>query len=228
MTIKYYRDLVQGSEEWFATRCGLLTASEMKHIITPAKLEYAKNDKEKSHLYELAAQRFTKYVEPHYVNDDMLRGLGDEIDAKIVYNEKYAPLQDTGFITNDEWGFTLGFSPDGLVGDEGFIEVKSRRQKFQLETIVNGTLPEEHKIQVQTGLLVSRRLWCDFISYCGGMPMLTVRIYPDDIIQKAIVGVATTFHEKMDKVLGLYAEKIADKTARLISTKRKIEQEMHL
>jgi len=70
--ITYYPELIQGSEEWHALRCGLLTASEMKLIITPT-LKVASNEKERAHLYELLAQRITKYVVPTYVSDDMLR-----------------------------------------------------------------------------------------------------------------------------------------------------------
>jgi len=228
VTIKYYNDMVQGSEEWFAARCGLLTASEMKYILTPAKLQYAQNDKEKSHLYELAAQRITKYVEPAYIGDEMLRGHEDELRAKILYNEKYAPLDDCGFITNDKWGFALGFSPDALVRGGGQIECKSRRMKFQTETIVGGILPDEFRIQVQTGLLVSEQPWCDFVTYCGGMPMMTLRVEPDDIIQKAIIAAATLFHEKLDKVIAVYTKRLTEAGARFIPTERVIEKEMFL
>ncbi len=72
--ITYYPDLIQGSDEWKSARCGLLTASEMKLIITPTTLKIASNDKERAHLYELLAQRITRYVEPSYISDDMLRG----------------------------------------------------------------------------------------------------------------------------------------------------------
>lgn len=226
MTIKHYKELIQGSDEWFSARCGLLTASEMKHIITPAKLQYAQNDKERAHVYELAAQRLTKYVEPTYIGDEMLRGQQDEIYARVHYNENYAPLDECGFITNDKWGFTLGFSPDALVRGGGQIECKSRRQKFQVETIVNNVLPDEFKIQVQTGLLVSEEPWCDFITYCGGMPMMTKRIEPDEVIQKAIIEAARIFHEKIEKVIIAYNGRLAEAGARLIPTERVIEQEM--
>lgn len=76
-----YHDLVQGSDEWRAARCGLLTASEMHHIITPT-MKPAKNEKMRAHAYELLAQRLTGYVEPSYISDDMLRGDDDEIDAR--------------------------------------------------------------------------------------------------------------------------------------------------
>ena len=71
--IRIYPDMIQGSDEWFAARCGLLTASEMHLIITPS-LKAASNEKERMHLYELLAQRITRYVEPSYIGDNMLRG----------------------------------------------------------------------------------------------------------------------------------------------------------
>lgn len=175
--IKYHEEIVQGTEEWFAIRCGLLTASEMKLIMTPT-LKPASNEKERCHMYELLAQRITGYVEPSYISDDMLRGHQDEMDAKILYNANYGAVRDIGFVTNDRFGFTLGFSPDGLIGDDGFIECKSRRQKFQVQTIIDGKMPDDYTLQVQTGLLVTELKWCDFISYSGGLPMTTIRIEP--------------------------------------------------
>lgn len=226
MTIKYYTDLVQGSDEWIAARCGILTASEMKLIITPKELKYSSSEKEREHLYELAAQRITRYVEPKYMSDDMLRGTGDEFHAKVIYNEKIAGIQDCGFVTNDKWGFTIGCSPDALQGDEGGVETKSRRQKLQLKTILANEIPEEYKIQVQTCLLVTERPWWDFNSYCGGMHMLTIKIEPDEKVQKAIIEAATMFHEKLEVVLKQYADRLADPTIRLIPTERIIEQDI--
>lgn len=228
--IRYHTDLEQGSDEWLAERCGLLTASEMKLIITPT-LKIASNDKERAHLYELLAQRITKHVEPHYISDDMLRGHEDEIEARILYAERYAPVQTVGFITNDRWGFTIGYSPDGLVGDDGQIECKSRRQKYQIETIVEciaeQTIPADYMIQVQTGLLVSERNWCDFVSYCGGMPMVTIRVYPDAKVQAAIIEAASAFEARLAAKLQVYQAALKS-TARLIPTERKIEQAMYV
>jgi hypothetical protein len=216
MTITYHNEVYQGSAEWLALRCGLLTASEMKLIITAKKLEYAQNEKEKAHLYELAAQRINNYVEPTYIGDDMLRGSDDESYARGTYDENYEPVTTCGFITNDKWGFTLGYSPDGLCGDVGAIEAKSRKQKFQMEVIMTGLIPDEHVIQVQTGLLVSEREWLDYISYCGGMPMKVIRALPDEKVQAAIIKAATIFHEKLDKIIVEYGEKIVG----LIPTER--------
>lgn len=224
--IRYRPLLIQGSEQWLAARCGLLTASEMKYIITPAKLQYASNDKERSHLYELLAQRITNHVEPHYVSDDMLRGQGDEIEARALYAKHYAPVQEMGFITNDKWGFTIGYSPDALVGDDGQIECKGRRQKYQIETIIANAMPAEFMIQVQTGLLVTERKWCDFLSYCGGIHMLTLRVYPDRMVHDAIVEAATTFHEKLEKLLDQYTDRLLNGNGRLIPTERRIIEEI--
>src|ERR1700733_5218345 len=228
MTIQYHTDLIQGSDEWLAARCGLLTASEMKLIVTPT-LKMASNDKERAHLYELLAQRITRYVEPHYIGEDMLRGYDDEIEARNLYAEHYAPVQEMGFITNDKWGFTIGFSPDGLVGDDGFIETKSRRQKYQIETMIGNvagqTIPADYLIEEQTGHLVSERGWCDFISYSGGLPMITLRVYPDPKVQNAIIEAAAAFEERLTQKLARYHEIIASK-ARLLPTKRRVEQEI--
>lgn len=223
-TVKYHPDLVQGSDEWLDARCGLLTASEMKLIITPM-LKAASNDKERAHLYELMAQRITKYVEPHYVGDDMLRGIEDEIEARIQYAKHYAPVAEVGFITNDRWGFTLGYSPDALVGDDGLLECKSRRQKFQVETIASMRMPDDYLMQVQTGLLVAERKWLDFVSYCGGLPMVTIRVYPDAKIQNAIIDAASAFEERLAKKMGEYRAALAS-AARLIPTERRVEQEI--
>ena len=226
--IKYHTNIIQGEDAWFAARCGLLTASEMKLILTPSKLQYASNDKERAHVYELAAQRITQHVEPHYISDDMLRGRDDELDAKRYYCDNYAEVTDVGFITNDKWGFTIGYSPDGLVGDDLQIEVKGRRQRFQIETIVKGEVPDEFMIQIQTGLMVSERAGCEFISFCGGMPMKTIRVESDKRMQDAIEAAAKIFHTKLDSVLKGYAEILDSPTNRLIPTERRIESEMFI
>ena len=227
--IKYHTDLIQGSDEWLAAPCGLLTASEMKLIVTPNTLKIADNDKCRAHLWELLAQRITKHVEPHYISEDMLRGIDDEVFARALYAEKYAPVSDMGFITNDRFGFTIGVSPDGLVCDDGMIEIKSRRQRFQTETIIEnvleGTVPTDFGIQVQTALLVSERKWLDFISYSGGQPMVTIRVYPIVEVQDAIVEAARAFETKLAAKMKRY-EAVLQSDARLIPTERRVVQEM--
>lgn len=223
MTITYHTDIDQGSEAWLNLRRGVLTASEMKNIISPVKLEPVKNP---SHLYELLSQRITKYVEPAYISDDMLRGMEDEIEARNLYHKHYEPVTECGFITNDKWGFTIGYSPDGLTEHNGLIEIKSRRQKFQAETIVTGELPDEYKIQCQTGLLVSERDYLDFISYCGGMPMVTIRVLPDEHMQAKILAASTLFEERLSEMHSKYMHRIEHNGMRLIATERKTDEEL--
>jgi len=230
MSITYFPDLIQGTKEWADARLGLLTASQCKLIITPANLKPSTNDKEKSLMWELLAQRITGYIEPQYWSDDMLRGVEDEIDAVALYGKTYAPVKTVGFITNDKWGFTIGYSPDGLVGDNGLVECKSRNQKHQIRTLVeysaSGLIDPDFMIQCQTGLLVSEREWIDLISYSGGLPMVTIRVFPNTEIQNAIVLAATAFEERLIIAYEKYKAVLAS-DIRMIPTVRKIIQDIY-
>lgn len=233
MTITYHNDLIQGSEEWHAARCGLLTASEFDMIVTPT-LKIADNIKERAHLWELASQRITRYVEPTYISDKMLRGHDDEVRARDLYTKHFAPVEEVGFVTNDRWGFTLGCSPDGLVGKDGGIEAKSRDQKFQVRTIVENvwndrgeTIPPEFVLQVQGEMLVCERKWWDFITYSGGLPMAVIRVYPIDAVQDAIINAAAKYEARISEAISSYHDALAS-PARLIPTERVIEQAMYV
>lgn len=225
MTITYHNDLLQGSDEWHEARRGILTASEMKLILTP-NLKLANNDKTRSHVHEIAAQRITGYTEPSYIGDDMLRGWEDEITARELYSANIQPIVETGFVTNDEWGFTIGYSPDGLIGDDGLWENKSRKQKYQIETIATGEVPQEHVMQLQTGLLVTGRKLIVYNSYSGGLPMCPILVFPDPEIQAAIVTAATAFECQVLAVIEKYHANV--KAAGYLPTERRIEQEMHV
>ena len=227
--IIYYAEMIQGSEAWHSIRCGLPTASEMKLLVTPT-LKVAANEKERAHMWELLAQRLTKHVEPRYISDDMLRGQEDEIEAVALYAKTYEPVERVGFVTNDRWGFTIGYSPDALVGNDGLVECKSRGQKYQIQTIVDyvsaDKIDPDFMIQVQTGLMVSERKWCDLISFCGGLPMATVRVYPDEKIQAAILEAVTAFEERLAIAMRKYGE-VVSSSKRLIPTIRRITEEIY-
>ena len=224
MAITYHPDVDQGSEAWLKLRCGKLTASEMKLIITPT-LKVASNDKTRLHAYELAFQRITGFVEPQYISDAMLRGQEDEIYARAAYEEHYAPVRQTGFVTNDRWGFAIGYSPDGLVGDSGLIECKSRCGKYQVQTFAEYAVPDEFMIQLQTALLVTERQWIDFVSYCGGLPVFVKRVEPDPVIQDAIVAAAVAFEARVAEIIAEYHATLAT-MPKLIPTERREEQEI--
>lgn len=220
--IVIHRGIDQGSIDWFELRRGILTASEMKLIITPT-LKVAANEETRKHVYELLAQRVTGHVEPHFQTYDMERGNFDEEHARAKYSETYAKVEEVGFITNDKLGFIIGCSPDGLVDDDGQIEVKSRLQKLQMQTLIEhvavGSIPPDFLIQVQTSLFVTEREWLDFVSYSGGMLMASVRCYPDPVIHEAIGNAAVNFEARLAEKLEIY-EKLIASDARLVPTER--------
>jgi hypothetical protein len=190
-----YDQLEQGTPEWHAQRRGLVTASVVSRLITPSTLKPASNDESRGLTALLVAERITDWTDPTWLNNDMIRGINDEPLAREKYSEHYAPVTTVGFMVRDDWGFPIGYSPDGLVGDEGLIEVKSRRQKKHLQTILADAAPPENMAQLQAGLLVSGRKWIDYVSYCGGMPMYVKRVLPDRDWHEAIVTAVNSFEE---------------------------------
>ena len=222
---RYHAEVTQGSEAWHEMRRGLLTASEFYLILTAKTRKQASNDKERAHVWELAAQRISGYVEPSYIGDNMLRGWDDELTARALYSKHYAPVTEVGFVTNDRFGFTIGYSPDGLVGDDGLIECKSRKQKFQIETLATMQVPDEHVLQCQVGLLVTGREWLDFVSFSGGLPLAVIRVEPDHDLQATIVDAAAVFECKVRDRMDEYHTSIAT-MPKVIPTERRIEQEM--
>lgn len=197
--------LIQGSPEWLAARCGLVTASTIGQLITAKTVRPANNDTSRGLTTHLVAERITRYVEPNYVSADMERGNWDEPIARDLYTEHYAPVAEVGFMTNVFDGHTLGYSPDGSVGDDGLIEIKSRRQKVQLATILNDEVPLENVAQLQAGLLVSGRAWIDYVSYCGGLPLYVKRVYPDPQWHQTILEALTTFETTAAQMIATYA-----------------------
>ena len=199
---KTYENIEQGSPAWFLLRCGLITASEMKLLTTPTG-KIANNDKSRLHIYELAGQRITKYVEPSYISDDMLRGMQDEINARAMYSEHYSPAHEVGFMIYAREGIKIGGSPDGVVGEDGLLEIKSRMQKHHIKTLAENEVPEEYILQIQTMLLISGRQWLDFISFCAGLPMFVKRVYPDIGLQEKIWEAVCEAEEKIKDAINL-------------------------
>lgn len=208
----------------------LVTDGAIESFTTVAPLSFraSDDDRTKQHIWEIAAQRISGYTEPTYIGDAMLRGKDDEVTARDLYSEKYAPVTEVGFVTNDDLGFTIGYSPDGLVSNDGLIEIKSRIQKYQVQTIVENTPPDEFMLQLQTGLFVTGRKWIDFISYSGGLEMVTMRVLPDERYQTAIRDAAIGFEAKVAAAVQVYRERLEDPAMRLIPTERTVYEEMHI
>lgn len=204
MTLTIIPNLIQGSDEWLEARRGIVTASVVGKLITPKTIRPADNPESRSLTRLLVAERITGWTDPTYISDDMLRGMDDEPLARMKYAEHYAPVKEVGFMVLERDGHKIGYSPDGLVGDDGLIEVKSRRAKIQLATLLDQQVPLENMAQLQCGLLVSGRQWIDYVSYCGGMPMWVKRVEPDGKWFEAITEAVAEFESNAEQMMSAY------------------------
>ena len=209
MTLHIYDELEQGTDEWLAARCGIVTASVVGQLVTGKTLKPAANDYSRAITNLLVAERITGYVVPTPTSAAMERGKLDEPYARAHYSEHHAPATELGFMVRDDWGFRLGYSPDGLVGEDGLIEIKSRDPKKHLATILADEVPAENMAQCQTGLLVSGRDWIDYVSWCGGMPMWTKRVLPDPRWHEAILAALEIFEANATEMTSRYLEAVA-------------------
>lgn len=217
-------DVEQGSEEWNDLRRGMVTASVISRLVTPKTIKPASNPEARAIFALLVAERITGHTDESWVSDDMERGWEDEPRAVEKYSEHYAPVTPMGFMIREEPGWRLGYSPDGLVGSDGLVEVKSRRQKKHLQTVLADEVPVENMPQIQCGLLVSGRAWCDYISYCGGMHMWVKRVEPDPRWFKAIHEAVEQFELAAAVMTATYLKA----TQGLPATERVLELEMSL
>jgi hypothetical protein len=224
MTLTIHNDLIQRSDEWHAARRGLVTASVVGRLITPKTVQPANNPESRGLALLLASERITGWTEPAYVSDDMWTGIDCEPIARDLYSEHFAPVAEAGFMVEDKWGFQIGCSPDGLVGDDGMIEIKSRRPKAQVATILSGVPPSENFAQLQCALLVSGREWLDYVSYAGGMPLWRHRVYPQQEWFDAIVDAVHAIEEKIQDMTRQYAESVVG----LPMTERRLQEEMRI
>ena len=209
MTLTVLNDLIQGSEAWHDARRGLLTASTIGQLITPKTIKPSKSETARAFVAGLVGERIAGFTEPTYTSDDMMRGIEEEPYARDLYAETFAPVTQVGFMIRKTAGIKLGFSPDGLVGDDGLIEIKSRRQKKHVLSVLDDAAPPENMAQIQTGLWVSGRDWCDYISYSGGMKLWVKRVHADQRWQEVITEVASEFEKTAAEMIETYNERTA-------------------
>ena len=213
MTLQTFNDIEQGTDEWHAARRGIITASVIGQLITAKTIKVAANDTSRQLTAHLVAERITGYTEPTFVSADMERGNWDEPIARDIYSEHYSPAVEVGLMVREIDGHRLGYSPDGLVGTDGLIEIKSRRQKKHLATILADEVPLENMAQIQCGLLVSGRAWCDYVSFCGGMPLYTKRVYIDARWYDAIAAAHAQFEDTAAQMIATYTKAVDGRPA---------------
>lgn len=172
----------QRSAEWHAMKLGTISASSANDIDTAPK--------RKTFVFGLLAQILTGKSNPFYVTDAVQRGIDMEQFAKEDYEKlKGTKIEDVGFIFQDEERI-VGCSPDGLVRDEGLIEIKCPNTATHISYIVNGP-PKAYVLQMQFQMYITGRKWCDFVSWDDrvddeNLVMYTKRIYRDNEMISAI------------------------------------------
>ena len=205
MALTIYDQLEQGTDEWLQARAGILTASTIGQLITAKTIRPAMNDRSRGLCQTLIAERITGHVEPVHPNRAMTRGTLLEPEARRIYAEQTGQdVDEVGFARLDTDTYTLGSSPDGLVSDDGGIEIKSPSAKVHVATVLSGSIPDYNRAQVQAFLHVTGREWCDFISYYPGQPLCIIRDHPDERWQKAIQSAAEQFEETARSAVARY------------------------
>ena len=168
-------------------------------------LYVAANDTSRGLTITIAAERITGHVVPTPMTHDMFRGVEEEPLAREVYAEHFGvTVEEIGYMVRDEGGTRIGYSPDGLVGDDGLIEIKSRLPKKHIVTILDDQVPPENMAQIQAGLWVTGRQWCDYVSYCGGMRLWVTRVIPDRAWFAAIEKAAAQFEAAATDIIDRY------------------------
>tara|TARA_R110000751_G_scaffold21418_3_gene61483 strand:+ start:789 stop:1385 length:597 start_codon:yes stop_codon:yes gene_type:complete len=162
----------QGSPKWLASRLGRPSASNFSKLITGAGKPSGSAE---SYINEMIAERLTGKSKPFYTNDHMERGNFLEPEAREAY-EFITDFEvvETGFILDDSGEF--GCSPDGLVCNDGGLEIKCPSDSVHVSYLRSGKVPSKYYQQVQGCMMITGRDWWDFMSYHPEMPHLLVRM----------------------------------------------------
>jgi len=205
LNIKYHYNIEQGTDAWHELRRGIVTASVVSKLITPTG-KIANNETVRQMAYRVAGERITGRNTPSAKHENFDRGHIEEAFARDLYAQHYAPVTQCGFIETDRLGFRMGYSPDGLVGEDGLIEIKSRLAKFQVETFLTGGVPSEYILQCHFALIVSGREWLDFVSYSNGMALYRSRVTLDGVDTEVILEAVSLFEARVMGIIGDYTE----------------------
>lgn len=178
--MKIIKDIEQGSEEWLRLRLGKATASNFDKIITSTGKESATLPK---YALELASELLILDYEEGYKSDDMQRGNDLEQEAREAYEQ--SSFNQVDIVTFIDCG-DYGCSPDGLIANDGSIEIKCPNKTTHTKYLFENRLPVEYVQQVQGVLMISGREWCDFVSYHPNFNdderVFTKRIYRNEIL----------------------------------------------
>lgn len=191
-------DVVQGTEAWLSLRCGIPTTSNFDKIITPKGEPSKQREK---YLWKLAGERITKIPENGYKNTAMEIGIEREAEARGTYELITGKdVTQVGFCMSGEKR-KYGASPDGLIDDDGLIEIKSPLIATHISYLLKGELPSVYIPQVQGQLFVTGRKWCDFMSYYPGIKPFIFRVFPHDWFIEFLQKELFSFCDELERVV---------------------------
>jgi putative phage-type endonuclease len=161
-------EIIQGSSEWFYQRLGKVTASRVADVIAKTKTGYSTS--RDNYMAQLVVERLTFTKQESYTNAAMQWGTDQEPFARAAYEAtKGVMVEEVGFVRHPtiEWA---GASPDGLVGDDGCIEIKCPNTLTMIETMLSQKVPGKYFTQMQFQLACTGRKWCDYVVFDPRMP----------------------------------------------------------
>jgi putative phage-type endonuclease len=175
-------EIVQGSNDWFQIRMGKVTASRVADVIAKTKTGYSAT--RDNYMAQLVVERLTQTKAESYTNAAMQWGTDQEPFARAAYEAAQGVMvEEVGFVPHPtiEWA---GASPDGLVGDDGLVEIKCPNTATMIETLLSQKVPGKYFIQMQFQLACTGRKWCDYVAFDPRMPakaqMFVRRVDRDD------------------------------------------------
>lgn len=185
----------QGTEEWFQARAGIPTASMFATMMAGGK-----GATRTKYLYEKAGEIITgEPAEGFAGNKHTERGHEQEPVARELYElQTGLKVEECGFMRAD---YNAGYSPDGIVGDDGLIEIKSKLPHLQIEILLKGEVPTTYAKQTQGGLLISERDWLDFVIFSPGLPLFVKRCYRDETLIKEIRSEIDRFNNDLNEIV---------------------------
>lgn len=161
-------DFEQGSADWFAVRCGKVTASRVADVITKTKTGYGAS--RANYAAQLIAERLTGAVAESFSNAAMQWGTEQEPGARLAYEFRHdVEVEQVAFVEHPSIAMS-GASPDGLVGADGLVEIKCPITATHLDTLRTESIPGKYETQMLWQMACTGRAWCDFVSYDPRLP----------------------------------------------------------
>lgn len=161
-------NLIQGTDEWLAARVGKVTASRVADVV--AKTKSGWGAARANYMAELIAERLTGTPAGSFTNAAMQWGTDTEPQARAAYEfVSDVEVVEVGLIPHPTIADSAA-SPDGLVGDDGLVEIKCPNTATHIDTLLGQKVPAKHMTQMQWQMACTGRQWCDFVSFDPRMP----------------------------------------------------------